>query len=127
MKVLDRIYPFMTITSKSSKKVISTSPQNQTGLTFQSNLLNKNTADKNQVTGLKKKASAIKIIEVKDLYSYPLKNYLSGVRKINLDITNQYIKEVTCQVITTGKVFYSIGFPSGITYALRNKNFKGFA
>ncbi|QUI62497.1 hypothetical protein GSF04_08200 [Pseudoalteromonas sp. A22] len=81
----------------------------------------------NDVTGLNKKSAAIEVLKVQALFSYPLKQYLQNDRKINLNIAKGYVQEVTCRLIASGKQFYSIGFASGSTFALRNKNFKGFA
>lgn len=81
----------------------------------------------NNATGLKKKSAFIEIKQIKPLFNFPLKNYLSDTRKINLNIADLYIKEVHCKLTVTGNNFYAIGFKSGSTYSLRNKNFKGFA
>ncbi len=131
LNILDSIFPVVSKSSLAVSKIISAKTA-QPKLAQETSLFNAdspkikdNTA--NNATGLKKKSVAIEIKQVKPLFSFPLKNYLSDTRKINLNIADQYIKEVHCQLTATGNNFYAIGFKSGSTYSLRNKNFKGFA
>jgi len=136
LNILDSIFPVVNKSSLAVSKIISaktistktTHPKSaqETSLFNTASLeITDNTV--NKATGLKKKSVAIEIKQVKPLFSFPLKNYLSDTRKINLNIADQYIKEVHCQLTATGNNFYTIGFKSGTTYSLRNKNFKGFA
>lgn len=67
------------------------------------------------------------ILRVGELYSFALKNYLSQERCIDPDLAKLYVKEVHYQTLKTGQKFFALGFPSGTTFALRNKLFKGFA
>ena len=81
-------------------------------------------------TGLKKKESdgerlgGHKLISVKEIYRYPLKNYLQE-RRIPLQIASKYLWEVEYQD-DKERTFYALGWPCGSTYGLRNKVFKGF-
>jgi len=131
LSILDSIFPVVIKSSLAVSKIIS-AKTTQEKLTQETSLFNTVSLEitgktVNNATGLKKKSVAIEIKQVKPLFSFPLKNYLSDTRKINLNIADQYIKEVHCQLTVTGNNFYAIGFKSGATYSLRNKNFKGFA
>jgi len=129
LKLLDGIFPIVSKSSLAVSSIISKSKLQSDQETSLFNYASLKTSDDavNNATGLKKKSVAIEIKQVKPLFSFPLKNYLSDTRKINLNIADQYIKEVHCQLTATGNNFYAIGFKSGATYSLRNKNFKGFA
>jgi hypothetical protein len=81
--------------------------------------------NQSSLTSLKEKESKNTILNIKPLFSYPLKNYLEQERKIPLSIANTYVKEVEYQ-IETGQKFYGISFQSGEAYAIRSKTFKGF-
>ena len=73
-----------------------------------------------------KKSATFEVVEVKALYSYPLKNYLKDERKIDLSISNYHIKEIVYKHIEKNISFYGVGFPAGDTWAIRRKGFKGF-
>ena len=75
-------------------------------------------------TGLKEKESGHKLVSVKGIYRYPLKNYLQE-RRIPLQIASKYLQEVEYQD-NRERTFYALGWPCGDTYGLRNKMFKGF-
>jgi hypothetical protein len=65
----------------------------------------------------------IQILEVKELFSYPLKNYLAS-RGIPPELAAQYLKEVKYR--NAGKEFYAIGFSNDAGgYELRSASFKG--
>lgn len=69
----------------------------------------------------------MQILRVVELYSFTLKNYLSQERCIDPELAKHYVKEVQYKTLKTGQTFYALGFPSGSTFVLRNKIFKGFA
>lgn len=64
---------------------------------------------------------------MRELFSFVLKNYLSQERAIDPELAAAYVKEIHYQTQNTGQKFYALGFPSGSTFSLRNKHFKGFA
>lgn len=69
------------------------------------------------------------MLEVKPLFSYPLKNYLKDERKLNLDICNNYVSEIVYKHIKTDRTYYAVGFKSGDTWAVRRgggKSKEGF-
>ena len=65
-------------------------------------------------------------MEVKDLYSYPLKNYLKDARRINIEIAKLYVKEVIYKHTAKNIIFYGIGFKCDETWVIRRNGFKGF-
>lgn len=71
-----------------------------------------------------KKESQAEIIQVKPVFSYPLKNYLKDKRGINLEIGYKYLKEVRYKL--EDKEYFALGFAnvSG-GWELRNEYFKG--
>lgn len=81
-------------------------------------------AAQGQATGLKEDKVELRLKSVKAIYRYALKDYLTKERKISLGRAGLYLKEVEFERGTTS--FFALGFPCGDTYALRNKNFKGF-
>lgn len=65
----------------------------------------------------------LEIIETRELYSYPLKNYLSS-RGIPPNVAVPYVKEI--RYSNAGKEFYAVGFPNDAGgYELRSGSFKG--
>lgn len=66
------------------------------------------------------------MVEVKELFSYPLKNYLERDRKLNLGIYKKYVKEIVYKHIEKNITFYGVGFKSGDTWVIRRNGFKGF-
>ena len=128
LSILDGVFPIVKQSSNKVENIISAPSQYRNNASIQTaNTSQPSKNSKKGATGLKKKSGAIEIQQVKELYSFPLKEYLTQERKINLNIANRYVKEVHCHIPTTNKPFYAIGFPSGSAYALRNRNFKGFA
>ncbi len=114
LKILDGIYPKLKYHSKKTKnpnfirkiKPIESSYQNY---------------------GKKENQdSSLLLVSVKDLFSYPLKDYLQHIRKIDLSIAVNFVSEIKYKHKPTDKVFYAIGFKSGSTWAVRSKVFKGF-
>ena len=81
---------------------------------------------KNQNQIFPQNNKTIEIVKVQELFSFPLKNYLSLERFINLELAKPYIKEIRYKP-SSGKVFYAVGFKSGEAFSLRSKFFKGFA
>lgn len=68
--------------------------------------------------------SNISIIETKEIYSYPLKNYLKD-RNIKSDKAYKYLKEIIFK-INNGSIQFALGFQNiDGKYELRNKIFKG--
>ncbi len=128
LSILDGVFPVVKQSSNKVADIISAPSKYSKNVSIQTSKPPQSSKNsKKGATGLKKKSGAIHIQQVKELYSFPLKDYLTQERKINLDIASKYVKEVHCQIPATNKTFYAIGFPSGTAYALRNKNFKGFA
>ena len=80
----------------------------------------------NYTTDLKKKRNGIRLLSVKPLYKYALKNYLTQNRGISLSIALPYIKEIEYEIVATCAKVYALGFKAGESYALRSKRFKGF-
>ena len=76
-------------------------------------------------TSLKEKERGLKIELVREIYKYPLKNYLSE-RKIPLEVAKKYLKEIE-YTDKLGRTFYALAWKCGKTYGLRSKFFKGFA
>jgi len=126
LAILDRIYPTMSAFSGRTSRIISNFNQARSGSLFNDETQH-SALQENSATGLNKKSASIEVLEVKPLYSYPLKQYLVKERKIDLDIAAQYVKEVKCQLRKSNKTLFAIGFASGDTFAIRNKHFKGFA
>lgn len=114
-----------TISAKASH-IVSNRSKSQAESLFDTSK-QKRAMQTNSATGLNKKSASIEVQAVKPLYSYPLKHYLSKDRGIDLDIADQYVKEVTCLLCKSNKTLFAIGFASGATFAIRNKHFKGFA
>lgn len=75
-------------------------------------------------TSLKEKEGGMALQEVKEIFSYPLKNYLAE-RKIPLETAKRFLKEIKYQD-ERKRDFYALGWKCGETYGLRNKVFKGF-
>ncbi|OLY95611.1 CHC2 zinc finger [Cnuella takakiae] len=71
--------------------------------------------------------SKIEILQVKPVFSYPLKNYLKDERRIKPEIGYKYLKEIRYQVEDkegSKKEFYSLGFQNRSGgWALRNMHF----
>ena len=110
LKILDKIYPELL---NSEKPTINNYFHSSTPLS--------------SIPSTKKTNSpTFEVLEVKELFSYPLKNYLQVDRKINIDIAKLYVKEVVYKHIQKNISFYGIGFKSGETWAIRRKGFKGF-
>jgi hypothetical protein len=124
LKSLDSIYPELKHPSKNIRHIksanLGTLPpfknDNSVGSQFALNGQN----------GKKEKAAVFSLVLVKDLFSYPLKNYLKDDRKINLDIAQNHVKEVIYKHIEKDIQFYGIGFKSGDTWVIRRDQFKGF-
>ncbi|WP_125780983.1 toprim domain-containing protein [Pseudoalteromonas rubra] len=123
LEVLDSLYPTITSFSTKTARIMA---KNQSQPLFDDSTL-RSEPRANNATGLNKKSAAIEVLRVQPLFSYPLKQYLQNERKINLAIACKYVKEVTCRLLASDKQFYSVGFASGSTFAIRNKHFKGFA
>lgn len=71
-----------------------------------------------------KKEAQPEIMQVKPVFSYPLKNYLKDKRGINLEIGYKYLKEVRYKL--ADREYFALGFAnvSG-GWELRNEFFKG--
>jgi DNA primase len=68
------------------------------------------------------RASKLVVTEVRNLYAYPLKNYLHE-RSIPVSVANLVCKEVSYEI--SGRSYYGIGFKNDAGgWELRNKNFK---
>jgi DNA primase len=66
--------------------------------------------------------SKLQIKEVRNIYAYPLKNYLHE-RAIPVSVAEQYCREVSYEI--SGCSYYGIGFKNDAGgWELRNKNFK---
>lgn len=75
-------------------------------------------------TSLNRNQEGMTLVEVRDIYLYPLKRYLDE-RKIPLEIATRYLKEIEYSD-KNGKKYYALGWKSGTTYGLRSRSFKGF-
>lgn len=72
-----------------------------------------------------KTESGIIIREVRDLFYYPIKNYIQE-RGISLAVANKYCKEIRYSFGSDGSLAFGLGFPiQNGGWVLRNKNFKG--
>lgn len=76
--------------------------------------------------GKKEKEGVFEILSIQELYYYPLKNYLTEDRGINLKYASSYVKQINYKNINTWKSFFWVGFKSWEAYSIRQKNFKGF-
>ena len=69
--------------------------------------------------------SGIIIREVRDIFYYPIKNYIQE-RGISLEVASRYCKEIRYSFGSDGSLAFGLGFPlSNGGWAIRNKNFKG--
>jgi len=50
-----------------------------------------------------------RIVEAKDLYYYPLKNYIKDIRKVNVDTAGIYLKEVHYKLANNSKTYFGLG------------------
>lgn len=72
-----------------------------------------------------KTESGIIIREVRDLFYYPIKNYIQE-RGISFAVANKYCKEIRYSFGSDGSLAFGLGFPiQNGGWVLRNKNFKG--
>ena len=72
-----------------------------------------------------KTESGIIVREVRDVYYYPIKNYIQE-RGISLEVASRYCKEIRYSFGSDGSLAFGLGFPlSNGGWAIRNKNFKG--
>ena len=114
LRILDGIYPELKYPSKKIRNKIPRSHIKKIESYYQN-------------YGKKEESeSSLALISVKNLFSYPLKDYLQHIRRINLSIAVNFVKEIKYKHKPTDKVFYAIGFKSGSTWAVRSKLFKGF-
>lgn len=80
--------------------------------------------EKKMVAGEIEKVS-FEILTVSEIRNLRLIEYLRS-RKINLDIAKTYLKEIRYKPIGKANTYYALGFPSGQSFEVRSKNFKGF-
>lgn len=73
----------------------------------------------------KKTEKTYEIIDVKNIYSYSLKDYIED-RKIDRDIADKYLKEIVYKMKTAGdKNLYTLGFKNDSGgWETRNENYK---
>ncbi|MCL2924725.1 MAG: toprim domain-containing protein [Trichodesmium sp. MAG_R04] len=116
LKLLDNIYPELKKVQKNIKQTLSSSKTNSRD----------NISPLAEGYNKKEKKNTFEVVQVKNLFLYPLKNYLKDNRKINLDIAKNYVKEIHYKHLKTNYTFYGIGFKSGSTWAIRRNGFKGF-
>lgn len=67
---------------------------------------------------------AFEIISVSEIRDSRLIDYLR-FRKINLSIAKSYLKEIHYKPVDKVQSYYALGFPSGESFEVRSKNFKG--
>ena len=124
LKLLDKIYPELKNPSKNIRHTktnhFATLPLFKNDNFFSSGFA------LNGQNGKKEKTPVFELVQVKELFSYPLKNYLKDERKINLDIAKNHVKEIVYRHIDKNIQFYGIGFKSGDTWVIRRNKFKGF-
>lgn len=53
--------------------------------------------------------SEARIVETKDLYYYPLKNYIKDIRKVNVETAGIYLKEVHYKLANNPKTYFGLG------------------
>ena len=95
LQVLDRIYPELNHPSKIASHQQGLRHIGETLPLFKNNAISqKNYLPAGRYNKEENKPSTFEVVEVKDLYSYPLKNYLKDARRINIEIAKLYVKEV---------------------------------
>ena len=124
LKCLDSIYPELKHPSKNIRHIKSVN-LGTLPLFTDDNSVGSKFALSGQ-NGKKEKTAVFSLVLVKDLFSYPLKNYLKDDRKIKLDIAKNHVKEIVYKHIEKNIQFYGIGFKSGDTWVIRRDQFKGF-
>jgi len=67
---------------------------------------------------------AFEIISVSEIRDHRLTDYLKS-RKIDLSIAKSYLKEIRYKPMGGVKSYYALGFPSGESFEIRSRNFKG--
>jgi hypothetical protein len=125
LKVLNTIYPELKHPSKRAGQTTGVKHISQ-ALPLFSKHTQKSEITPAESYNKKEKGAVFKLVEVKEIFSYPLKNYLQEDRKINIDIAKTHIKEIVYKHIEKNIEFYGIGFKSGDTWVIRRKQFKGF-
>lgn len=125
LKILDTIYPELKYPSKRAGQTKGVKHISQ-ALPLFSRHTQKNEIAPAGSYNKKEKEPVFDLVQVKDLFSYPLKNYLKNDRKIDVNIAKLHIKEIVYKHINKNIEFYGIGFKSGDTWVIRRKQFKGF-
>ncbi len=126
LKILDNIYPQLKHPSKRNSQARSIGHISQGLPVLKNSAFSKNEFTPAGSYNKKEKEAVFEVVQVKDLFSYPLKNYLKDDRGISLDIAKVHVKEIVYRHIEKDVEFYGIGFKSGDTWAIRRKQFKGF-
>jgi hypothetical protein len=80
--------------------------------------------EKSNAAGEIEKVS-FEILSVSEVRDPHLLDYLRS-RKIDVNIARSYLKEIRYKLVGKEKSFYALGFPSGESFEVRSKNFKGF-
>lgn len=79
--------------------------------------------EKKKAAGEIEKVS-FEIVSVSDVQDARLIDYLRS-RKIDVNIAKSYLKEIRYKRIDGLKSYYALGFPSGKSFEIRSRNFKG--
>jgi len=79
--------------------------------------------EKSKAAGEIEKVS-FEILSVSEVRDHRLLDYLRS-RKIDVNIAKSYLKEIRYRPIGKEKSYYALGFPSGESFEVRSKNFKG--
>lgn len=80
-------------------------------------------SEKKNAAGEIEKVS-FEIVSVSEVRDHRLIDYLRS-RKIDLSIARSYLKEIRYKPVSSEKSYYALGFPSGESFEIRSKNFKG--
>ena len=80
--------------------------------------------EKKNVAGEKEK-SVFEIISVSEIKNKALIAYLKE-RKIDINVANTYLKQISFKPADKTKSYFALGFPSGDGFEARSKVFKGF-
>lgn len=92
--------------------------------------LPRKSAVQTSLLGEKKKAAgeiekvSFEIVSVSEVRDARLIDYLRS-RKIDVNIAKSYLKEIRYKRIDGLKSYYALGFPSGESFEIRSRNFKG--
>ena len=100
---------------KLSALILDNSPQTKShyinSLKNGQNLLPDSQNQKNSINTLENQNtySEAKIMDIKDIYYYPLKNYIKDIRKISIERASLYLKEIHFKLSNNPKTYFGLG------------------